>query len=102
MSRYAQGRRYEYKTMKVLEEQGYSVVRSASSKGLWDVTAISADHTKLIQVKSTRTKKGTSYRDKNLRMFEALPVPPGTLKEVWVYRVGIGAPEIVQLGETNA
>lgn len=100
MSRYAQGRRYEYKAAKALREEGYTVIRSAQSKGLWDLTAVRHDHTKLVQVKSTR-QKGKAYRDANVTLLEDLPVPPDTQKEIWVYRIGVGAPEIVPLGEPH-
>lgn len=97
MTKYQQGRRYEYKVMKALVEEGYTCIRAASSKGLWDVVGVNAAEVRLIQVKSTR-QQGKTWRDANCKKLEALEVPPGTRKEIWVYRVGIGTPEIYDLG----
>jgi Holliday junction resolvase len=93
VSRYAQGRRYEYKTKDMLEEAGYSCTRSASSKGLWDVAAVRHDDVVLVQVKATKSLKN-NYRDTNCRLLEQLPTPDNVRKEIWVWRVGRGAPEI--------
>jgi len=48
------GRRNEYKTIHVLEEEGYYCVRSAGSKGLFDIIAIRPNDIKMIQVKTNR------------------------------------------------
>lgn len=97
MSHYARGRRYEYKAKERLEAMGYACTRSASSKGLWDVTAVAPGVVCLVQVKSQNPGAKSSYKDKNFRLFEKLPVPNSVTKEVWVYTVGVGAPEIIQL-----
>ena len=97
---YQRGRRFEYKVKKALDDLGFSTSRSASSKGLWDVSGVSADVVLLVQVKSTESKVG-KWRDSNVAAFEKLPVPPYTRKEVWVYRLGVGKPEIYVLGDTQ-
>ena len=38
--RYQVGRRAEYLVKKIFEDAGFSVSRSASSKGIWDLTAL--------------------------------------------------------------
>ena len=52
MNTAAKGRRFEYKTRKRLEEVGYYCIRSAASKGHFDVIALgSHGSVRLIQVK---------------------------------------------------
>jgi Holliday junction resolvase len=38
-SKYHKGRRYEYKTIDMLKRASYEVMRSAASKGNWDLVA---------------------------------------------------------------
>ena len=52
MSNYDKGARLERIAKKRLEARGYTVVRSAGSKGAVDLVAWNAKHTLLIQVKS--------------------------------------------------
>ena len=53
MTRYAKGRRAEYKTMRVLEAAGYTTLRTAGSHGVADVVALgSTGAVRLISVKS--------------------------------------------------
>lgn len=37
---YQVGRRAEYQVKKIFEDAGFNVSRSASSKGIWDLTAL--------------------------------------------------------------
>ena len=50
-SGYVRGRRFEYKVKKLLEERGYIVVRSAASKGPFDLVALRFGEILLIQCK---------------------------------------------------
>ncbi len=43
MIRYAKGRRFEYEVIHDLESLGYTVTRSAGSKGDWDLVARKRD-----------------------------------------------------------
>ena len=95
MSQYARGRRKEYEVQKTMRERGLQVVRSASSKGLWDVTAAGGGFTYLIQAKYTKAKK--YYEDKNCKELRELEVGEGTKKELWVYYFGNSTPEIISL-----
>ncbi len=78
---YRKGKYYERKTRKILEKEGYYTIRSAASKGVWDIVAIREDNVKLIQVKA-----GTSARKKqeieNMRQFK---VPIYVSKELWFF-----------------
>lgn len=52
MNTAAKGRRYEYKTRKALEAVGYLCIRSAASKGHFDIISLGSHGTvRLIQVK---------------------------------------------------
>ena len=58
MTRYERGVRIERVVRKRLESEGYIVVRSAGSKGAFDLVAIHTrtGKTKCVQVKATRTR----------------------------------------------
>ena len=43
IKKYEKGRRFEYKVKKFYEHLGYYVIRSASSKGLFDLIAFNQD-----------------------------------------------------------
>lgn len=56
---YLRGRAYEYKAKKYLEEQGYTVVRTAGSHGPWDLIAIRGEEkVRCIQIKRTKSPSG--------------------------------------------
>lgn len=99
MSQYARGRSKEYAVQKALRERGLEVVRSASSKGLWDVTASGDGFTYLIQVKYTKQKK--YYEDENCKKLRALNVGRDTKKELWVFYYGNSVPEVISLDEVK-
>jgi len=50
-SRYIRGRRFEHRVKRLLEERGYIVVRSAGSKGPFDLVALRFGEILLIQCK---------------------------------------------------
>jgi len=52
VTNYSSGRRYEWKTQRVLEAAGYVTLRTAGSHGAVDVIGISASDIVLVQVKS--------------------------------------------------
>ena len=79
---YGRGRAAEHRARVTLEAAGYTVVRSAGSRGPADLVAWNAQGWRLIQVK--RGRDGISPLDRET--FAQLPVPSGTLKEVWRYR----------------
>lgn len=89
-SQYHRGRRKEYAVCKQLRSDGYLAQRTAGSHGLFDVMAVSPTTIKLIQVKYIDSR--SSWRDANTIKLQKLPVPPGTTKEVWVYRKGTKDP----------
>jgi len=80
MNNYVKGRSYEYRTMKILEAEGYVCIRAAGSHGNYDVIAYNHEHVKFIQVKFncflTKNEKSSFLLDQ---------VPSNVIKEVWVY-----------------
>mgnify|MGYP003627953788 CR=1 FL=1 len=85
----AKGRRLEHKTIKVLKRVGYDCMRSAASKGTWDVIAIGPVDIRLVQVKANRPP-GPIERE---NMAEAV-APPNATKEFWVWKDGEREPYI--------
>ena len=89
---YEKGRRAEYKAMHQLRDDGYTVLRTAGSHGIYDVVAWNPDEVRFIQVK--RDCKPTRGE---LAALAGAIVPPGCVKELWTYTTGVGAPEKVRL-----
>lgn len=89
MAQYHRGRITEYEVMRILREQGYDVIRAASSKGRYDVIAFDRDgqrDTRLISVK--RSGKYEYCRDtltSERRRLGGIVVPPYHQQEVWVW-----------------
>ena len=78
--KYAKGRKVEYKAIRELMEAGYYPVRSAGSKGIFDVIGISAVDFVLVQLKSNRKAS-----PKEVRIIKKFPVPPNCKKQIWVW-----------------
>lgn len=75
---YRRGARLERLARASLERQGYSVVRSAGSKGKIDLVAWNSEHLRLIQCKA----EGASDR-KTRETLAALQRPTGATVELW-------------------
>lgn len=82
MKAQAKGARYEWKTKKILEKEGFYVTRSAGSHGSIDLVVINSKQIRLIQVKSGKSPFLKAERE----AFEALKVPINCSKEVWVWK----------------
>ncbi|MEM1668908.1 MAG: restriction endonuclease [Thermofilaceae archaeon] len=54
MTNYQKGRNFEYLIRKKLESKGFLVIRSAGSKGLFDLVAIKENEVYLIQCKKNK------------------------------------------------
>lgn len=82
-SKYISGRNYEYKTMQIMSDKGFTCSRNSGSHGLWDIVCVRFDTVVLIQVKSTKAK---TYREEpSVQEFRDLPVPECVRKELWVF-----------------
>ena len=83
MTQYRRGRAIEWKARKELESRGFTVIRSAGSKGVFDLVALDANSLILIQVKRAN-RLGKQY-PAVIKQIQAVPCPPGTLKQLWVW-----------------
>lgn len=85
------GRKCEYRAWKQLKDDGYYVMRSAGSKGVWDLIAFRAsDHAcRLIQVKTGHKPGGEEW--KTLTQFTC---PQGWKKELWIYYKYVPHPDV--------
>ena len=81
MSRYAAGRRLEYIARDEMQTRGYTVIRSAGSKGPVDLVGIGPRDVLLIQVKA----EGQSIAAA-VRKLAALPCPVNVKREVWTWK----------------
>lgn len=64
MNRIAKGCRAEHRSIELLQQEGYACIRSAASKGAFDVVAIGREDVLLIQCKCTRwPSAGRAGRD---------------------------------------
>jgi len=97
MNTASKGRRNEYKSIKLLESKGYYCVRSAASKGLFDIVAISPTKILLVQVKTGRPasqKELTKMTDFGFDYLSTY-VQEHTRCEVHVWKDRAKVPEIV-------
>ncbi len=77
-SNYAFGARLERLARASLQRNGYSVIRSAGSKGAVDLAAFNEEQVLLIQVKAERVTPADRLK---LAAFKA---PPNAVKQFWV------------------
>lgn len=77
--RYVKGRAFENEARKLLEEAGWMVMRSAGSKGHFDLAAFGGFGTRLIQVKG---RKATLSELTKLKAI-ADTLPSSVSVEVW-------------------
>jgi Holliday junction resolvase-like predicted endonuclease len=100
VTRYASGRRAEWRARDWLRRRGYTVIRSAGSKGLVDLVAWreprsigSRQDVIFVQVKYTRSKGG-AWIDDNWRVLARKRMPIGVRVCAIVYRHGNTTPEV--------
>ena len=84
MTNYQKGVRLEREVKELLEGAGYTVVRSAGSKGLFDLAAVDRASTRLIQVRKNRKLSPTERE-----AIKLVPVTKVTTKEVWTRIPGL-------------
>lgn len=81
MNTAAKGRRNEHRSRELLERDGYRVLRSAGSKGAFDLIAIGPADVLLIQCKSNRWPSSAELAE-----MAAFPVPAGCRRLVHRWR----------------
>ena len=87
-TQYSRGRNIEYKAKQWLIEAGYEVIRSAGSKGKFDLVAFDGRAVRFIQTKYTATDNAKYNADEE-RILKT-EVPPNATIELWVYRKNKG------------
>lgn len=73
----AKGTRHERELKKQFEEDGLYVMRSAGSRGPFDLAVFDLEYVRLIQVK-------TLGEDVDREKLKNVEVPPNCIKEIWV------------------
>ena len=83
----------ERRARRILEAAGYTVTRSAASKGVADLVAWDEFGFRLVSVKS-----GAAYASAAERhALAACPAPANTVREIWRFPPGSRTPEIERL-----
>lgn len=86
------GSRNEYKSIRLLEAQGYRCCRSAASLGEWDVIGVGVVDVVLVQVKSNDWP-----RTAEMTRLASFKVPPGVRRVVHRWRDHARQPDIREL-----
>lgn len=92
MTNYARGRRAEYRSAALLEALGYDVTRSAGSKGLFDLIAVSSCDVLLVQV-----KRGRPPSPAEREALADFRVPANCRKLVHLWRPRLRLPIVAEL-----
>jgi Holliday junction resolvase len=87
MTRYAVGRRFEWRVRRYYEKLGYFVVRSAGSKGPVDLVALGGYRPLIIQCKVRNPRKQVALLEKEATKLRTLANSIGA-KAVWAIRKG--------------
>jgi Holliday junction resolvase len=83
------GRRTEERSIKILKADGYTVTRSAGSRGVWDLIGIRRTDVVLVQVKMRRWPKS-----KELRRMREFVCPKGVRRLIHRWRAGQIEPDV--------
>lgn len=83
MNKYSKGRRFEYKIMRLLKADGYNVLRSAGSHGLYDIVAWNSKEVRFIQAKH---KDYVSPQEINKIWEDSMPAV--CRREIWYLKNG--------------
>lgn len=89
----AKGSRNERRTIKLLESQGYYCTKSGGSLGMWDIIAFNRNHIRLIQSKTNRPPPKCEMDT----MSSFSIYPPGTTKELWIWKDHQRSPEVIPI-----
>jgi len=81
---YSTGYRVEREAKQMLESEGFFVLRSAGSHGLFDLVAIKDNQVRLVQVKVIPFGEHNLFKADQLKI-KAFKVAYWIKKELWVY-----------------
>lgn len=85
VTQYKRGRQVEYWCRDQLLEDGFhTVIRSAGSKGVFDLCAVGDHAIKLVQVKRVAGKRPRAFADDLAAMCE-VKTPECCQKELWIF-----------------
>ncbi len=90
---YQRGRSREYRVIKSLQDEGYTCIRAAGSKGMFDIVAVGPKGIRLIQVK---LNKGPTSGERSA-LAEFRNHPANAVKEVWMFTDGSREPVVQQI-----
>jgi len=90
MTNYRRGVTAERKALKVLEEAGYIVARTAGSHSPFDVVAVGPNGVRFIQVKRVKEGGFTAVLETAREEIKQLPKVQGVSREVWIWLDGRG------------
>ena len=79
----SKGRRKEYQVIDALKADGWTVVRSAASKGAFDIVAISKHGFRCVQVKAGRRFSNIPKAERERLL--SIDVPSNCSVEVWIF-----------------
>lgn len=89
MTKYSSGAKIEREIRKELEGDGYYVIRSAGSKGCFDLIAVNSHEVRFIQVKYGKRKGRFKLNKSELKRLKAVKIPKNCTKEAWFREKGI-------------
>jgi len=92
---YQKGQRVERKVRKRLEEMDYYVIKSAASKGIFDLIAFNASGGGIVPWLCIQVKANSKPSKKEMQKIENVDVPEDAEKQVWVWRDRAKEPVII-------
>ena len=92
INRSSKGRRNEYRSIKLLEAMGYSCIRSAASKGIFDVIGLSGTDIVALQVKTNAWPGSLEMEQLKLAV-----VPPNCRKLIHLWKDRVSMPVVKKL-----
>ena len=81
---YSTGYRAEREAKRMLESNGYYVMSSRGSHGMFDLCAVCGDHIKLIQIKVIPFNNRESFLGERAKI-KNFKTAPFVIKELWIY-----------------
>ena len=93
LHRYRKGVRREHQARQLLRAAGYTVARTAQSRGPFDLVALNNQHVRLVAVKA-----GTARHTPQERAALAdVAAPPCVTKELWTFPDRVPLPQVTVL-----
>jgi Holliday junction resolvase-like predicted endonuclease len=94
-TKYSSGRSVEQKAINFLKELGYEVMRSAGSKGTFDIIAYNLGGVRFIQIKSGVDPEKATYKTDIAGIMSAVVPEVNATRELWVHKTGVGFVQVL-------